>query len=58
MKVTTEDGYVKVHRDSTLICAAILRDGRCHDLTFMDVKFQQANKTRQAACRLLQKAGF
>jgi len=62
MTVVVEDGYVKVYRGKDLICAGVV-DGRLglppmRDLTFMEPRYQKSNRTRQAACRTLQEAGY
>ena len=59
MQVIEEDGYVKVYRGDTLICAAVVRDMQeVVDLTFMNPQDRKCNRTRQAACKALQKAGY
>ncbi len=64
MQVVIEDGYVKVYRGKDLICAATLVNpsplglGPITDLTFMEPRYQKSNRTRQAACRALQEAGY
>lgn len=58
MQVVIEDGYAKVYRGNDLICAAIITPTGLLDLTFMEPKYQKSNRTRQAACCALQKAGY
>jgi hypothetical protein len=58
MTVVVEDGYVKVYRGKDLICAAIVTSRGLDDLTFMEPRYQKSNRTRQAACRALQAAGY
>jgi hypothetical protein len=57
MQVVIEDGYVKVYRRRDLICAAALVGNRVRGLTFMKPEYLN-NRTRQAACRAIQKAGY
>lgn len=61
MLVVIEDGYVKVKRkDGRTVCAAPLpRSGRdLRDIEFTDARDQKCNRTRQAAMRALQAAGY
>jgi len=58
MRIVEEDGYVKVYRGDKLICAATIRGREVFDLTFMDPRDARYNKTRQAACKALQREGY
>jgi len=61
MKIIVEDGYVKVWRirDGEIICAAFDKgDKQLVGLEFTDPKYQRSNRTRQAAMRALQEAGY
>ena len=59
MNVEQRDGYVLVYRRSVLICAAIALDGRrLRDIEFTEERHRANNRTRQAAMRALQKAGW
>ena len=57
--VVKEDGYIKVKRGKQTICAGTdLGDHRIANIEFLDPKDQKNNRTRQAAMRELQKAGY
>lgn len=57
--VKLEDGYVKVFRGSALICAGVpLPGGRVTEIAFMDDADLKKNRTRQAAMKALQAAGW
>ena len=53
-------GYVTVRRGRETICAAsVLADGHTlRDLEFMRPEYRKSNRTRQAACDALKKAGY
>jgi hypothetical protein len=56
--VHVEDGYVKVKRRGETICAATETEGkRLSNIEFTDERHRN-NKTRQAAMRAYQKAGY
>jgi hypothetical protein len=57
MVVKIEDGYAKVYHKRVCICAGEIIHGRLCNIEFMDPSYMN-NKTRQAACRALQKVGF
>jgi hypothetical protein len=59
-RVVREDGYVKVrHPDGRTVCAGVdLGPGRMGEAEFLDPADRKCNRTRQAAARALQAAGY
>jgi hypothetical protein len=59
-QVVQEDGYVKVrHPDGHTVCAGVnLGAGRMGEVAFLDSADGRCNRTRQAAARALQAAGY
>jgi hypothetical protein len=57
--IVEEDGYVKVrHPNGRTVCAGVVDGEHVHDIDFPDPADRINNRTRQAAMRALQEAGY